>query len=104
MMSMYEPTSLAKLSRKGAQMHEDAVRGMSGLKVSPRGGAQDSLGGSSSTVGRRSSSHFREIPANVIPENADGSDEQDSSEEEKKQSETAPAQQANGSNLTTGVL
>jgi len=38
MMSMYEPTSLAKLSRKGAQMHENAVRGINNLKVSPRQG------------------------------------------------------------------
>lgn len=36
---------------------------------------------------RRSSSHFREMPVNVIVENTNAVDEEDSSEEEKKSDE-----------------
>ena len=104
MMSMYEPTSLAKLSRKGAEMHDAAVRGMGNLKVSPRSRHSDndilpmgSVGGN-----RRSSSHFRELPVNVIPENIDANDEQDSSEEEKKSSDHT--KQAAAAGTTTGEL
>ena len=67
MISMYEPLSLSKLSKKGAEMHEHALG-----RVSPRGMNQN----------RRSSSHFREIPANTIPETEDN-DEGDDSEEAK---------------------
>ena len=43
--------------------------------MSPRG----------SNSGRRSSSHFREIPADTIPENSNADeDNEDDSEEEKK--------------------
>ena len=85
MLSMYEPTSLAKLSRKGAEMHDTAIRGIGGLKVSPRNrGDQGASPMGNMGNNRRSSSHFREMPVNVIPENADANDEQDSSEEEKK--------------------
>ena len=70
---MYEPTSLALLSRKGVELHDAATQGS--LRVSPRG----------SNSGRRSSSHFREIPANTIPENSNADeDNEGSSEEEKK--------------------
>lgn len=71
-------------------MHEDAVRGICGLKVSPRGQGLQGSSPTGSSVGvktavsRRSSSHFREIPVNVIPENSNATDEDDSSEEEKK--------------------
>ena len=57
MMSMYEPTSLALLSRKGAQMHDAAVKG--NLRVSPR---RDASPRGHGPTNRRSSSHFREIP------------------------------------------
>ena len=71
---MYEPTSLALLSRKGAELHENALR------VSPR-----SSGNTGNMNNRRSSSHFREIPANTIPENSNADEENDNdSEEEKK--------------------
>ena len=61
MMGMYEPFSLAKLARKGAEMHELSSRGSSG-RLSPRRDA----GGEMS--GRRSSSHFREVPTDTIAE------------------------------------
>ena len=65
-------------------MHDAAVRGIGGLKVSPRNrGGETSPMGSVGT-NRRSSSHFREMPVNVIPENSNANDEQDSSDEEEK--------------------
>lgn len=76
MLSMYEPTSLAKLSRKGAEMHDTALRGIGGLKVSPRNrgeGGQSPMGNMGNN--RRSSSHFREMPVNIIQENAEGDDD-----------------------------
>ena len=78
MLSMYEPTSLAKLNRKGAAMHDASVRGLGGLKVSPRNrgeGGSSPMGGVGVGNNRRSSSHFREMPVNVIPENANANDE-----------------------------
>ena len=79
---MFEPTSLSKLAKKGAEMHDMAVKGthLSQPGVSPRGGQSSPRG---SEVSRRSSSHFREIPANVIPESGDGQDESSSEEEQK---------------------
>ena len=72
MLNVYEPTSLTLLSRKGAELHNSGG-------VSPRGG---------STSGRRSSSHFREIPADTIPENSNADEENEGdSEEEKKDDE-----------------
>jgi len=55
MMGMYEPFSLDKLNKKGAEMHEFSARG-SRDRLSPRRDA------SNDNAGRRSSSHFREIP------------------------------------------
>ena len=71
---MYEPTSLAKLSKKGAEMHDASLL----LKVSPRGGE------------RRPSHHYREIPADTIPENTNA--HESSSEEEEKKEEPEAAQ------------
>ena len=92
MLSMYEPTSLAKLSKKGAEMHDAALRGVGGLRVSPRNRG-DTGNSPMGSVGsnRRSSSHFREMPVNVIPENSNANDEQDSSEEEKKDDDSNQA-------------
>ena len=89
MMSMYEPTSLSLLARKGAEMHDAATKG--GLRVSPRRDASPRGHGPS---GRRSSSHFREIPANVIPEN-ENSDE----DAEESKAEAAAAATASGINI-----
>ena len=76
MLNVYEPTSLTLLSRKGAELHNSGG-------VSPRGG---------STSGRRSSSHFREIPADTIPENSNADEENEGdSEEEKKDDEPEEA-------------
>ena len=86
MLTMYEPTSLAKLSKKGAEMHDASL-----LKVSPRGGVQ---GSSASTVSeRRPSHHYREIPADTIPENTNA--HESSSEEEEEKKEEPEAAQAN---------
>ena len=74
MMGMYEPFSLAKLSKKGAEMHELSSRGSAG-RLSPRRDTDSSRG-------RRSSSHFREIPADTIAEQDDAAQESD--EEEKQ--------------------
>ena len=91
MMSMYEPTSLAKLSKKGAELHVDATRADGSLKLSPRREMGSPTSRGSLKANRRSSSHFREIPQNTIPENARPDEEQDSDDgEERKQ---APAQQ-----------
>ena len=100
MLSMYEPTSLAKLSKKGAEMHDAAQRGMNNLRVSPRRDCSPTSRGSMGNQ-RRSSSHFREIPADTIPENADAQDEQDSSEEEAK---AAGAQVSSASGINSGAL
>ena len=71
-------------------MHEDAVRGIGGLKLSPRSRGSDSgIAVGNLTANRRTSSHFREMPVNVIPENSEVVDEQDSSEEEKKEEQQA---------------
>lgn len=77
MMGMYEPFSLAKLSKKGAEMHELAARGSSS-RLSPRREASSGDG-----HGRRSTSHFREIPADTIAEQEDVCSS--SSDEESKQ-------------------
>ena len=66
MLNMYEPTSLAKLARKGAEMHDASVKG---LRVSPSTSPRGSLSG------RRSSSHFRELPENVIVEDDNSDDD-----------------------------
>ena len=77
MISMYEPLSLSKLSKKGAEIHEASMG-----RVSPR-----------HMTNRRSSSHFREIPANTIPETEDN-DEGDDSSEEAKVGESGTTQNA----------
>ena len=60
MLSIYEPTSLAKLTKKNEQMHElSASRRMSGLKISPKTSPRN--------VKRRSSSAtFQEIPESEV--------------------------------------
>ena len=81
MLSMFEPASLSKLARKGADMHEMAERSLADCRLSPRGG-----------VNRRSSSHFRDIPTDMIPEDSNAKEDADnSSEEEQKRDDTAPA-------------
>ena len=75
MVNLYEPTSLTLLSRKGAELHDIATG------VSPRG----------STSGRRSSSHFREIPANTIPENSNADEDNEGDSEEEKKDDDEPA-------------
>jgi len=81
MLSMFEPASLSKLTRKGADMHEMAERSLADCRLSPRGG-----------VNRRSSSHFRDIPTDMIPEDSNAKEDADnSSEEEQKRDDTAPA-------------
>jgi len=80
MLSMYEPTSLAKLSKKGAAMHDAATK-LGATKLSPRGASSPTSRGS---VGaRRESKQFREIPVDSIPEGDNALDESDSEEESK---------------------
>lgn len=76
--------------------HDAALKGIGGLRVSPRNRGGDSVNSPMGSVGtnRRSSSHFREMPVNVIPENSNANDEQDSSEEEKKDDDNATTKQA----------
>ena len=66
-MSMFEPLSLTKLSKKGADLHNHLSEGLS-----PRGGRA-----SSGSMNRRPSSHLREIPANSIPETGGAEQESD---------------------------
>ena len=91
-MNMLEPTSLSKLSKKGADLHDAALRG----GTSPRREA-------SSGMNRRSSSHFRDLPANVIQENADSSDDEDDDEEEKKVEGIKISRVASGSDSDPGA-
>ena len=59
------------------------------LKVSPRGGVQ---GGSAAAVSeRRPSNHYREIPANTIPENTNAHESSSEEEEKKEEPETVQA-------------
>ena len=62
MLAMYEPTSLAKLHKKSADL-SGVNYGVNNLRVSPRNSRGDI------TISRSSSSkNFREIPQNTIPE------------------------------------
>eukprot|EP00354_Favella_ehrenbergii_P007435 CAMPEP_0170469262 /NCGR_PEP_ID=MMETSP0123-20130129/12150_1 /TAXON_ID=182087 /ORGANISM="Favella ehrenbergii, Strain Fehren 1" /LENGTH=85 /DNA_ID=CAMNT_0010736071 /DNA_START=479 /DNA_END=736 /DNA_ORIENTATION=- len=83
---MYEPFSLSKLSKKGADLHELSVRRVSSIqRLSPRRDSGGSSPRSNSSVNRRSSSHFREIPQNTIAEELEATnEEQEDSDEESK--------------------
>ena len=50
--------------------------------MSPRG---------SQNSGRRSSSHFREIPADTIPENSNADEDNEDDSEEEKKDDAEPA-------------
>ena len=78
MLNMFEPASLSKLARKGADMHEMAERSLADCRLSPRG-----------KVNRRSSSHFSTIPTDMIPEISKAKEDGDESSEEEKKSEPA---------------
>ena len=55
-------------------MHEQAIHGTH----SPRG-----------SIGRRGSTHFREIPADMIPEDAEGDEGADGGDSEERKAEDA---------------
>ena len=80
---MFEPLSLTKLSRKGVDMHEAAKHANAHIgvgKLSPRGG---------NSPHRRSSSHFREIPSDTIPEGTNAREDSDGDREEEKKEQPA---------------
>ena len=88
MLSMYEPTSLSKLAKKGADMHEASAKALkAALSVSPRGGDSPNTRASLGDNRRRSSHAFG--AEDVIQEMDAGQNESDSSSEEEKKEEPA---------------